>query len=276
MPSNDEPTNGHRPPLRWPRTDLARRSPESNPLFAYVLDADDDLADCFDVRMRLAARQVATARVLEAPVGTSDLHPWLVAAGSGPGLLILDGLVGFDTSVGDRTATELLGAGDLIQPPPSRTDDLLERIDSWRILCPARFALLDAEFADRVRPWPQITTELLRRTGRRLAELDALRAIASQPRLEVRLTLLLWHLAARWGRVEPTGIHLTLPLTHRLLGRMVGAERPSISHALGRLAHAGLVTGGAGDLHLHGTLNGHLEALLEGTVPTAWAVPGPT
>jgi CRP-like cAMP-binding protein len=123
--------------------------------------------------------------------------------------------------------------------------------------------MLDHEFAERVRPWPQIGMALLRRAGRRVAEADALRAIACQPRLEVRLVLLLWHLSTRWGRVEPSGIRLTLPLTHRLLGQLVAAERPSITHALARLADSGLVTGGACDLHLHGTLDEHLEALTE-------------
>jgi hypothetical protein len=44
---------------------------------------------------------------------------------------------------------------------------------------------------------------------------------------------------------------------------MVAAERPSISHALKRLAHAGLVSGSTDDLHLHGTLEYQLEALFE-------------
>ena len=111
------------------------------------------------------------------------------------------------------------------------------------------------EFAERVRPWPQIAERAVppRRAARR-PTLDVLRAISCQPRLEVRLVLLLWHLAARWGRVEPTGIRLSLPLTHRLLGQLVAAERPSISHALRRLSEAGLVTGTAGDWHLHGTV----------------------
>ena len=114
-------------------------------------------------------------------------------------------------------------------------------------------------------PFPQITQALLRRAGRRIADAGALRAITSQPRLEVRLVLLLWHLATRWGRVEPAGIRLCLPLTHRMLGRLVAAERPSISHALKRLADAGLVTGSAVDLHLNGSLESHLESLIEGT-----------
>jgi hypothetical protein len=215
--------------------------------------------------MRVAARQLATARVLDAEVGQCDLTPWFDAVGQGPGLLLLDGLVAFETRVGDRTATELSGTGDLLQPPTRRADDMVERTDSWRALCPTRFALLDSEFAERMRPWPQIIQTLLRRAGTRIADVDALRAITCQPRLEVRLDLLLWHLAARWGRVEPAGIRLTLPLTHRLLGQLVAAERPSISHALGRLAHAGLVTGAAGDLHLHGSIESHLDLLLDRT-----------
>ena len=215
--------------------------------------------------MRLAVRQVATARVLDAECGTCDLSRWLQAAEGGPGLLLLDGLIAIDARVGDRTATELLGPGDLLQPACPLAENLLERTEAWRALSPTRFALLDGEFAERVRPWPLILGALLQRAGRRIADLDVLRAITSQPRLEVRLVLLLWHLAARWGRVEPTGIRVLLPLTHRTLGQLVGAERPSISHALARLAQAGMVTGAAGDWHLHGTVEDHLEALIERT-----------
>lgn len=213
--------------------------------------------------MRVAARQVATVRVLEAEVGACDLEPWFVTVGSGPGLLILEGLVAFETRVGDRTACELTGAGDLLQASWPRAEELLEQRDAWRVLSPTRFAMLDQEFAERVRPWPQIALALLRRSGRRIADTEALRAIACQPRLEVRLVLLLWHLSTRWGRVEPHGIRLSLPLTHRLLGQLVAAERPSITHALARLADSGLVTGTTGDLHLHGTLEEQLEVLTE-------------
>ncbi len=235
-------------------------------MHTYLLDADDDLAEEFDVRTRLAVRQGTTVKVLEAEVGECDMAASFGSVEPGFGLLILDGLVAFETHVGDRIATELIGTGDLVQPSAHRADELLERTDAWRILWPTRFAMLDSEFADRVRPWPQIVRALLRRASRRTADIDAMRAIACHPRLEVRLDLLFWHLAARWGRVEPAGIRLTLPLTHRLLGQLVAAERPSISHALGRLASAGLVTGTAGDWHLHGRLESHLESLIERTV----------
>ncbi len=187
--------------------------------------------------MRVAARQVATAGCSTPRSGECDLTPWFAAVGDGPGLLILDGLIAFDTRVGDRTATELIGAGDLLQPPAARADDMLERDRRLARAVP-----------DPVRAARRRVRRARPRRGRRSRRrccagpagappmLDVLRAISCQPRLEVRLVLLLWHLAARWGRVEPAGIRLTLPLTHRLLGQLVGAERPSISHALARLA----------------------------------------
>ncbi len=253
-----------RGPLRWPRhPQLAGDAPESIALHAYLLDIDGELADEFDVRARIAARQLATARVLQLRVGACDLATWFDAAARGLGLLVLDGLLALEIRVGGRTAAELVGPGDLLQPLGPAADEMVVRTSGWRALRPTRLAVLDGAFADRVRPFPQITRILARRACRRPLELDVLRAITSQPRLEVRLVLLLWHLADRWGRVEPSGIRLSLPLTHRLLGQLVAAERPSISHALKRLAQAGLVTGPTDDLHLRGTLEQQLEALSE-------------
>jgi CRP/FNR family transcriptional regulator, cyclic AMP receptor protein len=267
--------NVERGPFRWPgRPGLVPRRPEPSALYTYLLDADDELADEFDVRGRVAVRQLATARVLQVGVGDCDLSGWFDIASHGPGLLILDGLIAFETRTGDRVAAELLGAGDLLQAPTLPTDDILERSCHWRALRPTRLALLDEDFVDRVRPFPQVVRALLSRSCRRTAELDVLRAITSQPRLEVRLVLLLWHLAARWGKVEPAAVRLSLPLTHRLLGQLVAAERPSISHALKRLAQAGLVSGPADDLHLHGTLDDQLELLLERHTALAEAAPG--
>ena len=174
---------------------------------------------------------------------------------------MIAGALSVDVRVGDRTATEIVGEGDVLQRVTARADDLLERESSWHALVPARLALLDDAFAERIKPWPQISRALLSRACTRAADLDVQRAITSQPRLEVRLTLLLWHLAGRWGRVEPGGIRIALPLTHRLLGRLVGAERPSVSHALTRLSLAELVTSRDGALHLHGTTAEHLAAL---------------
>lgn len=254
----------HRELLRWP----ARARPTARlGSFRYLLDLDPDLADELDVRLRLAARAAMTARTLDVDAGEVELSDWISAASPGPGLLILDGVLAGHVRVGDRVAAELIGPGDLIQPIGRHEDDLVMSDTSWRALVESRLALLDGGFAERVLPWPQITRVLLRRAGRRTRALNIQRAIAAQPRLDVRLALLLWHLAARWGKVEPGGIRLPVPLTHQLLGKLVGAERPSVSHALARLAHAGLVTGHGDEWHLHGTLEDHLVSMIEAERP---------
>jgi CRP/FNR family cyclic AMP-dependent transcriptional regulator len=254
-----------RPSGPWADRARSPRPPRASALFGYLLDLDDDLSDELEVRMRYSARQQATARLLDADAGECELSSWFTAVGDGPGLLVIDGLFAVDTSVADRTTTELLGSGDLLQPPARHEDEIVEPHTVWRALTASRLALLDGEFAHHIRSWPQILNALFRRAERRSHDLDVLRAISCQPRLEVRLVLLLWHLAGRWGRVEPAGLRLTLPLTHRLLGQLVAAERPSISHALRRLTEAGIVTGATGDLHLHGAVEEHLEALIERT-----------
>ena len=179
------------------------------------------------------------------------------------GLLILEGLIAINVQVGDRIATDLLGAGDLIQPWTYDDDELL--------VCEHRLAGAGRDRVRGARPGlraarPAVAADhaaLLRRAGKRTRRLNVQRAIAAQPRLEIRLVLLMWHLAARWGKVEPGGIRLPIPLTHQLIGRLIAAERPSVSHALSRLAKSGVVTGHGDEWHLHGSVEDHLESMNE-------------
>jgi CRP/FNR family transcriptional regulator, cyclic AMP receptor protein len=262
-PTGDEAAALH---PRWAsRQRPARRSSS----YQYLLDHDVDLAESLDVRMRLVARPAATAVIFDADVGDLGLSERLAAAAPGPGVLVLDGVLAVNVRVGDRVAAELLGPGDLVEACQPGAEDLVACATEWRGLVPTRLAVLDGDFAYRVRPWPQIMQALLGRVERRTRNLNVQRAITSQPRLEVRLALLLWHLAARWGRVEPGGIRLPLPLTHQLLGRLVGAERPSVSHALARLARSGLVTGHGDEWHLHGRVEDQLGAMFPGSEPVS-------
>jgi CRP-like cAMP-binding protein len=219
-----------------------------------LLDLDADLAEAVAPDARRVARAAATATVLEAEPGPVAAARWLTHTHSGPGVLLIDGIMCLTVRVGDRLCAELLGAGDLITPEAADLHPLIGSTESWRALTPTRIALLDGAFALRVRFWPSLAQALVRRAGRRVHHMGIQRAITAQPRLEVRLALLLWHLADRWGRVERGGVRLTVPLTHQLLGQMVAAERPSVSHALGRLAQAGLITGHGDEWHLIGDL----------------------
>src|SRR5205085_5291826 len=131
--------------------------------------------------------------------GELRLETWFERVGSGPGLLVLDGVLAINVSVRDRLAAELVGAGDLLAPPAAGEHELMDRTVKWRALVPCRFAVLDEAFGRRTRFWPTITANLLRRASQRTRDLNVQRAIAAHPRLEVRLALLLWHLSSRWG-----------------------------------------------------------------------------
>ena len=61
-------------------------------------------------------------------------------------------------------------------------------------------------------------------------------AIINQARVNVRLLMLLWHLADRWGRVRSEGVVLPLHLTHSVLADLVAARRPTVTSALSELA----------------------------------------
>src|SRR5579883_1791873 len=117
---------------RPPRADSSVPVPQ--PLYVHLLDEDDDLAASLEVQARVAARALATARVLEAPAGACDLSAWFDAVGGGFGLLILDGVIAVETSVAERSAARLKGAGDLLQPPRRSLDELLEHALAWRAL----------------------------------------------------------------------------------------------------------------------------------------------
>lgn len=254
-----KPEENHSVGLRWSGKPKAVERARSN---QYLLDLDVDLAEELDVPLRLAARPSVTALTFESDAGPAALGKWLSLSAPGPGLLILDGVLAANVQVGDRIATDLLGQGDLIQGWNYADAELVFEID-WRSLVPVRFAVLDKAFTQRVQPWPQITLALLRRAGKRARRLNVQRAISAQPRLEIRLVLLMWHLAARWGKVEPGGVRLPLPLTHQLMGHLISAERPSVSHALSRLSKSGLLSGHGDEWHLHGGVEDHLAMMVE-------------
>ena len=115
--------------------------------------------------------------------------------------------------------------------------------------------LLGAE--DLIRPW-----EDLDRMFRRARWLSFHVAILENPRVDVRLVLLFWQLAERWGRVGPEGVTVPLPLTHHTLGRLIRAQRPSVTASLRHLAERRLIEReGAGAWLLRGDLSHQLHAL---------------
>jgi DNA-binding transcriptional ArsR family regulator len=145
-------------------------------------------------------------------------------------------------TVGKRGACELFGPGDLIRPwdPDAEYDPLPITVD-WLVLKPARLAVLDTAFVLRVAHWPSVSSRIVGRAVQRARYLALTQAVMHLPRAHPRLLILFWLLAQRWGRVGPDGVHVSLPLTHEVLAMLIGAQRPTVTIALQRLARAGLL-----------------------------------
>jgi CRP-like cAMP-binding protein len=112
---------------------------------------------------------------------------------------------------------------------------------TWRALAPTRLAVLDRRFALFAARVPALGEELLARCTRRASSQALTAAVSHLTGIDDRLTMVLWHLADRWGRVGPSGVRIPLRLTHDLLAALIGARRPSVTTALRRLEDEGAV-----------------------------------
>jgi hypothetical protein len=87
--------------------------------------------------------------------------------------------------------------------------------------------------------YPEVGAVIVDRLSERTHRLSISQAISQLNRVDQRLLALFWHLSERWGRVSRDGIVVPLALSHRLIGELVGARRPTVSTALAELARAG-------------------------------------
>ena len=158
------------------------------------------------------------------------------------GLMLVDGMVMRRVGMAGRFGSELLGVGDLLRPwQDEELGPMGLRTGRWSVLRAGRMAVLNADFALRAARYPEVMSCLVARAVRRSRYLAATMAIIHQPRIDVRLNMLLWELAVRWGNVHRDGIHLPLRLTHAMLADLVAARRPTVTKALGELADRSLV-----------------------------------
>jgi len=229
-----------------PANSVRRRSEEAGLVgvqdSARILELDPELG------LRLPADEIAHARE-ELVAGVIALPPgrWDVPGDEGArgrlGFLVLEGLLARDMTLAGRTATELLGEGDVVQPwLTHRVDGLVPYRVAWNVLMPVRVAVLGDDVARSLARWPQVLSALLERAVRRTHRMSIHEALLQLSPVETRLLVLFWHLAERWGRVTPTGIVLRLRLPHALLGQLVGCRRASVTTALQHIYASGELT----------------------------------
>jgi CRP/FNR family transcriptional regulator, cyclic AMP receptor protein len=223
-----------------------------------------------ELRQGLDARQAAAA-ALHAVARTLDLRPGEWTPPTVPcdrdqlAFLVVEGVMSRTVTLAGRTAIELLGEEDLLLPWVDQAEAPSVPAEvAWTVLRRTRLALLDERFAARIAAWPPISAALLARSVRRSRWLVRHLAILDQPRLDVRLVLLFWELADRWGRVAPDGVSVQLSVTHQMLGRIIRAQRPSVTATLRRLRERGFLSRASdGSWVIHGDASEQLRLLTD-------------
>ena len=202
-----------------------------------LLQADPDLGAHLSSGRRAEAERELVVRMHKLAVGTWDVGRLAGAGSDHVGLLVLGGVLAREVIVADHASAELLGPGDVLRPwQAAGKASLLPTDVVWSVLSPTSLAVLDRRFGAELARWPEITAALLDRLGERSLRLATTQAISQLTRVDRRLSALFWHLAERWGRVGGDGVVVPLALTHRILGQLVGARRPTVSTALSELA----------------------------------------
>jgi CRP/FNR family transcriptional regulator, cyclic AMP receptor protein len=206
----------------------------------YPLQEDPELAEAIEPERRDAAISALVAREIDVPTGIWAGNP--VRNDSGLGLLVLQGVLVHRVGVEQRYSAELLGEGDVLRSLRSELENSpLHPSVGWLVLEPSRLAVLDERFVRQLAAFPRLAGRLFHRSVLRTRQLAVNMAIVHQARVDVRLHMLFWHLAGRWGRVRSDGVLVPLRLTHATLAELVAARRPTVTSALSELTRAGLV-----------------------------------
>ncbi|HZE04843.1 MAG TPA: Crp/Fnr family transcriptional regulator [Solirubrobacteraceae bacterium] len=203
-----------------------------------LLEADSELAACVAAEELEHARRTSIAEVVTLRRGMHD------PSNLGPphllGLLVVDGLMVSILEVAQRRCHELIGPGTLLRPWDQCGDTPLTPCAvRWKVLEPMTIARLDERVMRICARWPAMLGELTRRAILRSHDLALMMAIHSLQHVEIRLLVLLWHLADRFGKVTPEGTAIPLKLTHADLAGLIGAQRPSTSAKLSKLCDEG-------------------------------------
>ncbi|HEY1357791.1 MAG TPA: helix-turn-helix domain-containing protein [Thermoleophilaceae bacterium] len=205
-----------------------------------LLDVDPALGSGLAPVERERARAALVVRAISRGPGIWRPQDELEIDESDLGVLLLEGLMVRDVEILKTTCAELIGPRDLIRPlvdvnigAPVPSDVV------WHVLSPVRLALLDRSAAAVVGRWPELMSALVGRSVGRAQTVALGLAISSITGLTLRLLVLLWHLADRFGTVTPDGVTVPVPLTHETLAHLVGATRPSVSGAMKELQNGG-------------------------------------
>jgi CRP/FNR family transcriptional regulator, cyclic AMP receptor protein len=207
-----------------------------------VLEVDPDLGQDLDpAAFALAERELVT-ETISAPRGRWDAEATWQAVPAQLGMLLIEGVLARDVRIGRRATLEILGPGDLVRPwPKDRHAPALTIVLRFEALEPVRFAVLDDAFAQNAARWPPVLGQVTGRVMGRATSASLRLLVHQVVRIDDRILLSLWGLAERFGRVTPDGVLVPVPINHTMMARFVGAQRPTVSQAVGELVRRGEV-----------------------------------
>src|SRR5439155_8853172 len=119
---------------------------------------------------------------------------------------------------------------------PPATGELLEAIID------SRLTLLPARIVTRLLSLPAVADALLQEVAETLRRKQDSIANFGDVRHVERVRRKLLQLARDYGRVTGDGVRLDLPLTHALLGEMVGSERETVTRGIDELQSSGFLS----------------------------------
>jgi CRP-like cAMP-binding protein len=207
----------------------------------HLLREDPDLGAAISPGELNWATEHCVVPAVTLPRGTWSSQEQMLSGGIG--YIVLDGLLLRRVGIDGRFGGELLGEGDLLRPWQGENDaSNLSPTTGWKVITRSRLAVLDERSTARLARYPALFGAITGRALDRARRLALMMAIVHHPRIEIRLHMLFWLLADRWGRVGRDGVTLPLSLSHSLLADLIAAQRPSVTGALGKLYERGLVT----------------------------------
>ncbi len=158
------------------------------------------------------------------------------------GLLVIEGIVIRGVHVAQRRCGELVGPGAILRPWDNfgRYAPMPFEVH-WRVVEPLTVALLDERLTIVAARFPPLMHGIVTRAVERAHALALNVAIHCLQHVELRLLVLFWHLADRYGRVTSEGTVVPLKLTHRDLAELIGSQRPSVTTRLAELSEQGKV-----------------------------------
>jgi hypothetical protein len=187
------------------------------------------------------AKQTCLGNLVRVPRG--PWRPPLAAGDRGNilGLVVVEGVLAREASLGSHRTLELLCQDDILLLPTADERPAIGNGTRLTALVDVELVVLSDSYLRAAARWPPLLLNLHRRLESQRQRF-AIQALTTHlPRAEDRILLMLWHLADSCGRVTRDGTVLPLSLTHDVIGQLTAARRPTVTRAFNVLQSAGYV-----------------------------------